>query len=96
MLYLFSKPCHLKDVDVAYFTRLKQDNMREVTERKKERWMKTRLSIEGRRIQCGAPHSSPYICTSKTISTPIFDSQSYAVAADDANFMGCYTVSAGR
>lgn len=62
MLYLFSKPCYLKDIDVAYFTRLKQDSMTEVTERKKERWMKTRPSIEGRRIQCGAPpppHSSP-------------------------------------
>ena len=47
MLYLFSKPCHLKDIDVAYCTRLKQDGMTEVTERKKERWIKTRPFIEG-------------------------------------------------
>jgi hypothetical protein len=36
MLYLFPKPCHLKARDVTYFTRLKEDSMAEVNERKKE------------------------------------------------------------
>lgn len=48
MLYLFSKSCHLKDIDVAYFTHLKQNSMTEVTERKKEQWMKTRHPSRGK------------------------------------------------
>jgi len=34
LTYLFTKPRHLKDTDVAYFTRLKQDGMTKVNERK--------------------------------------------------------------